>query len=202
MQRRLTWLLSAAALVYAGASTLNLWLQYQPTLPQAAANLLLGALTGVLFVFFSGGERLSPSESLLSLSLNALVGMVLFGVFALLAERGADWRPALAVLPRGAAFGALMWGLGTATGAVASPARWAQLVGVLASVAVIISAPWVSVQLFGGGSLLVVAVAARVVGTAALRPLSLARQAWVFGVVIGMLIIALPSIGWFAGGYY
>ena len=201
MPRVLSWLLALTALVYGASTVLHLWMRDPPTAPQAAANVLLGALLGVLFVFFNGGDRLPPLEMLLSLTLNVLMSMLLFGLFALFAGRGTQWQLVLVVLPYAAAFGTVIWLFGLAAASIQAPQPLVQAIGALVAGLLIIAAGPLAIRLLDGMSLLVVAVAARALGEAALRRLPIQQQAFAFGVVVGLLAVALPGIGWFARLY-
>lgn len=200
----------------------TLWMSFTLTVGrlvaplEVAANVVLGLLAGAMAVFLADytARQLYLRDGLLNVTFYALLG-ALFGAFALRHAPGlaivdpltravtVDYAGLLAYLGgyagRGALLGALLWLL---VGVNVGYVRGGSVGNGLAATTTLLGlflAPVVANTVFGGGLLVVVAVGVRLTLGFVVGGLSPWWQGFCFGVLAGLLLVALPFIGVHSG---
>jgi hypothetical protein len=198
MQNRLLNIVALTAIVYSVWSGLGVWLAHSPTLLSVLANVLMGALLGILFTFLN--ETADARLRLPDLVLQAVMGALMFGIFAVLQVRAFAWDVIAVWAAGGVLFGAVMWALGGVYLGICGRARWQNALGVLLGIAGLVVAPALAGRFFAGALFVVVAVGVRVFAGVTITRLPLRQQAFIFGTAVGIALVAVPGIGYFAYG--
>lgn len=198
MQPRLRVLMTVTALSYAIWLSTALVFRHRFSLLEIIGHAVLGMLIGVFFVYLADDARDQLAWG--DLPANLLLGGIMFGVFALFATQALDWRLMLFTTLRGGGFGAIMWGLGFVQAGMRSglQRRYASAAFVL--LASLFLAPIIANAIFDGAVFFVVAVGFRLIGGLTFSYLTLRQQGFIFGWVMGFLMILIPFLGYYGYG--
>ncbi len=193
-------IMAVTAVVYTAWASLGMWILHPPGLLAGLANILMGVLLGVIFNFLAdtSAGRVRPQD----VALQVAVGAMLLGLYGLFSIRGLGWPELARAVGLGALLGLVMGLLSFVTVGTATRQHPLRFAALAVFIGALLATPVMATWAYNGAVFFVTGVGTRLWAAVSLARMPLQQQAFVFGVAVGVLAIALPGVSYFGYAVY